>query len=56
MDLPFKEYEKLIKDQDHTTKLGKVSQVIGLIIRVEGLEVFIGEVCEILITSTDGLS
>jgi flagellum-specific ATP synthase len=53
MDLPFKEYEKLIKDQDHTTKLGKVSQVIGLIIRVEGLEVFIGEVCEILITSTD---
>ncbi len=33
--------------------MGKVTQVIGLIIQVEGLEVFIGELCEILIKSSD---
>ena len=32
--------------------MGKVSQVTGLIIRVEGLEAFTGEVCEIQIKST----
>ncbi|MDN6625968.1 MAG: flagellum-specific ATP synthase FliI, partial [Pisciglobus halotolerans] len=31
--------------------MGKVSQVTGLIIKVEGLEAFVGEVCEILIKS-----
>lgn len=31
--------------------MGKVTQVIGLIIQVEGLEVFMGEVCEIFIKS-----
>ncbi|MBC8588328.1 flagellar protein export ATPase FliI [Tissierellaceae bacterium BX21] len=33
--------------------MGKVTQVIGLIIQVEGLEVFIGEVCEIKINAID---
>nr|WP_225744643.1 flagellar protein export ATPase FliI [Marinilactibacillus sp. Marseille-P9653] len=37
----------------HTLKQGKVSQVIGLIIKVDGLDAFIGEVCEINIKSTD---
>ena len=31
--------------------MGKVTQVIGLIIKVEGLQVFVGEVCEISIKS-----
>lgn len=52
LKIPFDDYEKLIKNCDHYTKLGKVSQVIGLIIRVEGLEVFVGEVCEIIINSS----
>lgn len=52
LNIPFDAYEKIIKSEDHYTKLGKVSQVIGLIIRVEGLEVFVGEVCEIIITSS----
>lgn len=52
MNIPFAKYEKEIKSDKHYTKLGKVSEVIGLIIRVEGLEVFIGEVCEIIINST----
>lgn len=33
-------------------KHGKVSQVIGLIIKVDGLDAFIGEVCEIKIKSS----
>lgn len=53
INLPFDKYEKKIKSENHYTKLGKVSQVIGLIIRVEGLEVFVGEVCEIIIASTN---
>lgn len=50
--IPFEDYENLIKGEEHYARLGKVSQVIGLIIRVEGLKVFIGEVCEIIINST----
>ena len=52
LNIPFAAYEKFIKNEDHYTKLGKVSQVIGLIIRVEGLEVFVGEVCEIIVNSS----
>lgn len=33
--------------------MGKVTQVVGLIIQVEGLDVFVGEVCEISINSMD---
>ena len=32
--------------------MGKVTEVVGLIIQVEGIEVFVGEVCEILIKSS----
>ncbi|WFA07898.1 flagellar protein export ATPase FliI [Tissierella sp. Yu-01] len=53
LDLPFEDYSNLIKKKPHYTKLGKVTQVIGLIIQVEGLEVFVGEVCEIYIKSSD---
>lgn len=52
INIPFADYENIIKSDDHYTKLGKVSQVIGLIIWVEGLEAFVGEVCEIIINST----
>lgn len=49
LDIPFEKINKVIKKKEYYTKMGKVSQVIGIIIQVEGLEVFIGEVCEILI-------
>ncbi|NLN14799.1 MAG: flagellar protein export ATPase FliI [Tissierellia bacterium] len=52
LNIPFEEYENLIRSQSHYTRLGKVSQVIGLIIRVEGLKVFVGEVCEIIVDSS----
>ena len=52
-NLKFGEYKDIIKNRPHYFKMGKVTQVIGLIIQVEGLEVFMGEVCEIIIKSLD---
>lgn len=52
LDLKFDVYGSEIKKKNHYIKMGKVSQVIGLIIQVEGLDVFIDEVCEININST----
>ena len=51
-EIPFETYHKQIRKKKFYLKMGKVSQVTGLIIRVEGLEAFIGEVCEIQIKST----
>ena len=51
ININFEEYIDRIKRKTHYTKMGKVTQVIGLIIQVEGLEVFMGEVCEIFIKS-----
>ncbi len=51
-EIPFEAYHKQIKNKKFYLKMGKVSQVTGLIIRVEGLDAFIGEVCEIQIRST----
>ena len=51
-EIPFETYHKQIRKKKFYLKMGKVSQVTGLIIRVEGLEAFIGEVCEIQIRST----
>lgn len=52
-NIPFDDYTNIIKRKEHYLRLGKVTQVIGLIIKVEGLQVFVGEVCEIFIKSTD---
>jgi flagellum-specific ATP synthase len=51
-EIPFETYYKQISKKNFYLKMGKVSQVTGLIIRVEGLDAFIGEVCEIQIRST----
>ena len=53
LNIPFEDYGDLIKRKSHYIKMGKVTQVIGLIIQVEGLQVFIGEVCEIFIKTLD---
>ena len=50
-DINFEDYKRIIKRKDHCLMMGKVTQVIGLIIKVEGLQVFVGEVCEISIKS-----
>ena len=52
LNIPFAEYTNLIKNKDHYSMLGKVTHVIGLLIQVEGLHVFVEEVCEIYIKSS----
>jgi flagellum-specific ATP synthase len=50
--IPFQEFHNRLKEKEHFTRLGKVTQVVGLIIWVEGIEVFIGEVCHVYIKSS----
>lgn len=52
IEIPFEKYTAELKKKTYTLKMGKVSQVTGLIIKVEGLDAFVGEVCEILIKSS----
>ena len=41
--IPFERYRNVINKKNHYTVMGKVTQVIGLIIQVEGLDEFMGE-------------
>lgn len=50
--VPLKVVKKKLIKKNYTTTFGKVSQVVGLIIKVEGLDVFVGEVCEIEIAKS----
>lgn len=52
LDIPFETYHETLNKKTFKLKQGKVSQVTGLIINVDGLDAFIGEVCEIEIKST----
>ncbi len=51
LELPLEKYKKKLREKVYHEEFGKVSQVVGLIIKVEGLQVFIGEVCEIFLKS-----
>lgn len=51
-ELPLDMYHETLEKKQFALKRGKVSQVTGLIIKVEGLDAFVGEVCEIEIKST----
>lgn len=53
IEIPFEKYKQAIPKKKYYHKMGKVKEVIGLIIQVEGLEVFVGEVCKIIIKSED---
>lgn len=50
--VPLKVVKKKLIKKNYATTFGKVSQVVGLIIKVEGLDVFVGEVCEIEIAKS----
>lgn len=52
LNIPFNSYHKILNDKQFAKKRGKVSQVTGLIIKVEGLDAFVGEICEIEIKSS----
>ncbi len=47
--IPFDRFEKAICDKKLYKTIGKVTQIIGLTIQVEGIKSFIGEACEIVI-------
>ncbi|NLK73545.1 MAG: flagellar protein export ATPase FliI [Clostridiales bacterium] len=47
--IPFDLYKDMITDGSFYKKEGKVKQVIGLTIQVEGIKAFVGEICEIVI-------
>ncbi|WP_270333700.1 flagellar protein export ATPase FliI [Ligilactobacillus acidipiscis] len=45
--IPFKNYLNQAKKYPFYSVYGKVSEVVGLVIKVEGLQAFVGEVCEV---------
>lgn len=47
--IPFDRFEKAICDKKLYKTIGKVTQIIGLTIQVEGIKSFIGESCEIVV-------
>lgn len=49
IEINFERIKTDISSKAYYERFGKVSEVIGLIVQVEGLECFIGEVCEIII-------
>ncbi|MCD5002883.1 flagellar protein export ATPase FliI [Enterococcus saccharolyticus] len=51
--LPTERYVKQAKKYPFFSVYGKVSEVVGLIVKVEGLDVFVGEICEINIRNSD---
>lgn len=55
-ELPFEAYQNELNKRNYYLKMGKVSQVTGLIIKVEGLDAFVGEVCVIHIKSSDRIA
>jgi flagellum-specific ATP synthase len=46
-DIPFVEFQKKLETVKYYNRTGKVVEVVGLIIQVEGIEGFVGEICKI---------
>ena len=51
-ELPLADYLKKAQSLPFRSLYGKVSEVVGLIVKVEGLDVFVGEICEIAIRNS----
>lgn len=51
--LAIDEYLTLARQRPFFKTYGKVSEVVGLVIKVVGLEAFVGEICEVHLTTTD---
>ncbi|KRL37568.1 flagellar protein export ATPase FliI [Liquorilactobacillus uvarum] len=43
------DYLEKAKEHEFYTSYGKVSEIVGLIIKVEGMDVFMGEICKVMI-------
>jgi flagellum-specific ATP synthase len=48
-NVPFQSYKSQLVDKEFFTVMGKVTQVIGLMVMVKGIKSFVGEVCRIII-------
>lgn len=53
---PMEEYLNQANVKEPFSVFGKVSEVVGLIIKVEGLQAFVGEVCEIQVQASNKLT
>lgn len=55
IDLSFSAEDYLYQAEHHKfyTTYGKVSEVVGLVIKAEGLSVFVGEICEVAVKGSD---
>lgn len=51
-ELPFGPFLEAAQSRKFYSIYGKVSEVVGLIVKVEGLDLFIGEICEISIQNS----
>lgn len=49
-------YKQVINNKAFFKTYGKVSEVVGLVIKVVGLEAFIGEICEVHLTTTNKIA
>src|SRR5699024_11207125 len=56
ISLAMEEYLEKAKQHRPFALYGKVSEVIGLIIRVEGLDVFVGEICEVYVKNSQKIA
>jgi flagellum-specific ATP synthase len=52
-NFPFHNYSEYIEDNEFYLIMGKVTQVVGLTILVQGLKSFVGEVCEIIVNGKE---
>lgn len=46
---PFNQYKAIVSAKNFYKREGRVRQVIGLTVQVEGIKAFVGEICEIVI-------
>jgi len=53
LEIPFNKYLAQAKEHKFYSVYGKVSEVVGLVIKVEGLQAFVGEVCEVYVKGSD---
>lgn len=51
--IPFEKYLTQAKKHSFHSLYGKVSEVVGLVIKVTGLKAFVGELCEIYVKGTN---
>lgn len=55
-NLPMDSFIEKARNANLRSLYGKVSEVVGLIVKVEGIDVFVGEICEIAVRNSDKIT